>query len=63
MLHINSTPSDDDNTLAPGFPTEGIKLYVSDQSTGKTGIYFANAEQNRDELVSKNRALLFGMLF
>ena len=63
MLHINSTPSDDDNTLSPGFPTEGIKLYVSNQSTGKTGIYFANAEENRDELVSKNRALLFSMLF
>ena len=63
MLHINSVPSDDDITLVPAFPTEGIKLYVSDQYTGKTGIYFANAEQNRDELVSKNRALLFGMLF
>lgn len=63
MLHINSVPSQDDPTLIPAFPSEGIKLYVSDQYTGKTGIYFANAEQNRDELVSKNRALLFGMLF
>jgi hypothetical protein len=63
MLHINSVPSDDDVTLVPTFPDEGIKLYVSNQYTGKTGIYFANAEQNRDELVSKNRALLFGMLF
>jgi hypothetical protein len=63
MLHINSVPSDDDLTLIPAFPDEGIKLYVSDQYTGKTGIFFANAQNNRDELVSKNRALLFGMLF
>ena len=63
MLHINSVPSAGDPTLIPTFPTDGIKLYVSDQYTGKTGIFFANAEQNRDELVSKNRALLFGMLF
>jgi hypothetical protein len=63
MLHINSVPSAGDPTLIPAFPTDGIKLYVNDQYTGKTGIFFANAEQNRDELVSKNRALLFGMLF
>ena len=56
-LHINSTIG------IPTFPADGIKLYVSDQYTGKTGIFFANAEENRDELVSKNRALLFGMLF
>jgi uncharacterized protein YqjF (DUF2071 family) len=62
-LHINSVPSQDDNTLVPTFPTEGIKLYVDNQGIGNTGIYFANAENNRDELVSKNRALLFGMLF
>ena len=63
MLHINSTPSDDDATMIPPFPDEGIKLYVSNQSHGNTGIFFANAENNRNELVSKNRALLFGMLF
>ena len=63
MLHINSVPSHDDGTLIPSFPTEGIKLYVDNQGIGNTGIYFANAENNRNELVSKNRALLFGMLF
>tara|TARA_B110000503_G_scaffold83970_1_gene127990 strand:+ start:32 stop:1030 length:999 start_codon:yes stop_codon:yes gene_type:complete len=63
MLHINSVPSIDDATLVPTFPDEGIRLYVDNQYTGKTGIFFANAEENRDELVSKNRALLFGMLF
>ena len=57
ILDINSAAS------VPTFPTDGIRLYVDNQYTGKTGIFFANAEENRDELVSKNRALLFGMLF
>ena len=62
-LHLNKVPSDDDPSLQPSTPADGIKIYVADQYTGKTGIYFANDEGNRDELVSKNRALLFGMLF
>ena len=62
-LHINSTPGDDDILLQPAQPGDGAKIYVSNQSTGKSGIFFVNDESNRDELVSKNRALLFGMLF
>jgi hypothetical protein len=62
-LHINSVPGIDDILLEPLAPSDGIKLYVSDQDAGKTGLYFINAEETRDELVSKNRALLFGMLF
>lgn len=63
VLHINSVPGDDDLSISPSFPSDGTKIYAASQSTGKTGIYFANASQTRDELVSKNRALLFGMLF
>jgi len=66
-LHITSVPDLDDivslNPLLPTAPTNGAKIYISDQYSGKTGIYFINAENNRDELVSKNRALLFSMLF
>jgi len=62
-LHLNSMPSIDDATLESNFPDDGVKIYIADQSTGKTGIYFANQNETRDELVSKNRALLFGMLF
>jgi hypothetical protein len=63
VLEIDYTPHTDDGSLEPTAPTEGIKIYTSDQYSGKSGIYFVNAEDNRDELVSKNRALLFGMLF
>lgn len=62
-LHLNRVPSDDDPSLEPPNPTDGTKLYIADQSTGKSGIFFANDQGNRDELVSKNRALLYGMLF
>ena len=62
-LHLNRVPSDDDPALQPGNPLDGTKIYVSNEYTGKSGIFFANDQGNRDELVSKNRALLFGMLF
>jgi hypothetical protein len=62
-LHLNRVPSDGDPSLEPLQPLDGTKLYVADQYTGKSGIYFINDQGNRDELVSKNRALLFGMLF
>ena len=62
-LHINSVPGIDDVLTEPLAPSDGAKIYVNTQSTGNSGIYFVNAQDNRDELVSKNRALLFGMLF
>jgi hypothetical protein len=63
-LELTRVPGDDDElTLVPNAPTDGIKLYINQQDAGKTGIYFVNDSNNRDELVSKNRALLFGMLF
>lgn len=62
-LHLNRVPSDDDPSLQPTAPADGTKIYVADQSTGKSGLFFVNDEGNRDELVSKNRALLYGMLF
>lgn len=62
-LHLNRVPSDDDPILVPTAPSDGTKIYVADQYSGKSGIFFVNDQSNRDELVSKNRALLFGMLF
>ena len=62
-LHLNRVPSDDDPILLPPNPLDGTKIYIADEYTGKSGIFFANDQDNRDELVSKNRALLFSMLF
>ncbi len=62
-LHINRVPSDDDPGVTAAQANDGTRIYIKDQYTGKSGIYFVNDQGNRDELVSKNRALLFSMLF
>lgn len=53
----------DNNVVSPAIVSGSHVIYSKPQSTGKSGIFFINTENNRDELVSKNRALLFSMLF
>jgi len=53
----------DNNAVSPAIVSGSHVIYSRPQSTGKTGLFFVNTENNRDELVSKNRALLFSMLF
>lgn len=67
-LHINSVPGIDENlslatTFEPDFPSDGIKLYVNNESTGATGLFFANANLRRDEIISNNRSLIYSMIF
>jgi len=53
----------DNNAVSPTFVSGSHVIYSKPESAGKSGIYFVNTENTRDELVSKNRALLFSMLF
>jgi hypothetical protein len=53
----------DNNAVSPAIVSGSHVIYSKPESTGKSGIYFVNTENTRDELVSKNRALLFSMLF
>jgi hypothetical protein len=53
----------DNNAVSPAIVSGSHVIYSRPESTGKSGIYFVNTENTRDELVSKNRALLFSMLF
>jgi hypothetical protein len=46
----------------PGSVNGSHVIYSGIESTGDSGLYFATIN-NRDELVSKNRALLFSMIF
>lgn len=69
-IEITRTPGDDDFAIDPSVPDNGIKLYSKLPGPGDTGLYFRNEtmlDQNGtadiDELVSKNRALLYSMLF
>ena len=63
-VEINTTLQiNNDITSPPGIVYGSHVIYSRAESAGKSGIYFVNNEETRDELVSKNRALLFSMLF
>ena len=62
-LQTNYAIQLDNNAVSPAIVSGSHIIYSKPESTGKSGIYFVNTENNRDELVSKNRALLFSMLF
>jgi len=63
QLHIKSMPSPDDATVDPLAPTDGLRLYVKAPGIGKTGLFYVNSSNVRDELLSKNRSLLLSMIF
>jgi hypothetical protein len=62
-LLLESLPTAGDPTVDPVFPTSGTKLYAKTEELGKTGIFFVNESQTRDELISRNRSLLYSMIF
>jgi len=62
-LKLNSVPSVIDPNLVPTVPLDGVKIYTGNESTGNTGIYFVNQNETRDEVISRNRALVFSMIF
>jgi hypothetical protein len=49
--------------IAPTYDGIGLKLYTGAQSTGGTGLFYVNSINTRDEIISKNRSLLFSMIF
>jgi hypothetical protein len=63
--------------IEPIRPSEGTKLYAKIEGPGGTGLYFVNQQvvedvngtstvvksSNRDELISKNKAILYSMIF
>ena len=62
-LQTNYAIQLDNNAVSPAVVSGSHVIYSKPQSTGNSGIYFVNTENTRDELDSKNRALLFSMLF
>ena len=62
-VEVNASLQINNDVGSPGIVSGSHVIYSRAESTGKSGIYFVNTENNRDELVSKNRALLFSMLF
>jgi hypothetical protein len=62
-VEINTTLQINNDVGTPTIVYGSHVIYSRAESAGKSGIYFVNNEETRDELVSKNRALLFSMLF
>jgi hypothetical protein len=63
ILELTTIPYDDDLSQIPVAPQQGVKLYSSNPGIGKTGLYYVNSSRTNDEIVGKNRSLLFSMLF
>ena len=63
VLEIPSSPYAGDVSIDPIAPSSGIKVYSKSEGTGQTGLYYVNSNETSDEIVSKNRSLLFSMLF
>ena len=64
-LEITSSSlyDNDPNLPTANPPASGIKLYSTTESTGGSGLYFVNQDSKSDELISKNRSLLYSMIF
>jgi hypothetical protein len=66
-LQTNYAIQIEKNGVIPSYVSDSVLLYAAAPSVGTTGIYFVNdsaevAKQN-GELISKNKALVFSMLF
>ena len=44
-------------------PDDGVLLYGKAEGDGGTGVFFRNAVGTQDELISRNKALLFSIIF
>lgn len=47
----------------PAYVNNSTIAYAKQPSIGDTGLFFRNTNNNTDELISKNKALLFSMIF
>lgn len=70
ILHLTPGPFDNDanlgvdaDTTKPDYPTAGIKVYADTESVGGTGLHFVNSNNKADEVISRNRAILYSMIF
>ena len=60
---ISNRPSALDPLEDPANSPDGIKLYAKNPGAGDSGIFFVNTNNTRDELISKQRALVFSHMF
>jgi len=52
-----------EKTTDPTAPSDGITLYAKEEADGGTGLFFINENSTNDELISRNKALLYSIIF
>jgi hypothetical protein len=57
---MNLTVQDDTSLAAPA---DGVVLYSKAVGDGGTGLYFKNQDTTQDEIISRNKALLYSIIF
>lgn len=50
-------------TTDPDQPADGTTVYAKEEADGGTGIFFVNDLGTQDELISRNKALLYSIIF
>lgn len=61
-IEIDKVMSIKKSITDPSTPSEGVKIYSKTPGPGDTGVYYKNEDGTQDELVSRNRALLYSMV-
>jgi hypothetical protein len=58
-----TTPLTLTKTADPNQPINGTTIYAKDEADGGTGLFFVNDIGTQDELISRNKALLYSIIF
>jgi hypothetical protein len=57
--YTDLTPGETD----PDAPTDGVTIYTKEEADGGTGLFFINENSTQDEVISRNKALLYSIIF
>lgn len=58
-----SFPVQMEKSTDPSAPADGITIYSKEEADGGTGLFFINENSTNDELISRNKALLYSIIF
>ena len=58
-----NTPGTFTRQTDPATPADGVTLYSKPLADGGTGLFFVNEDTTADEIASRNKALLFSIIF
>jgi hypothetical protein len=62
-LRTNYGLSLDKVSVTPAYGTNSVIFYAKEPDLGDTGLFYVNSNNDNGELINKNRALLFSMIF